>query len=152
MSEKIVSPFRMIDWQIGDFHFSNPLVVPVDPEAEAEWRVLFQKDNHYIADKKIYLGIVSVRFSVTIAAKSDDVKPFEMNGTAASLSSFPSETDDEQSRERLDRFLSINATSYTIGALRSFLIQQSCLLMKYTLIMPSINLNKVEFNKEYTLQ
>jgi len=151
MSDSISSPFQMRDWQIQSFQYDNPIVSKPNPEAIPSWRFHFHKEFDYRPDSKAYVGIISIGFSVSVPALPPiDDKLFSMSGTVVSLSTLSEEEGDDASA-KMDRLLSINATSYTLGALRTFLLQQSALLMREELIVPSINLNKLEFEKDYSL-
>ena len=147
MSEKIISPFQMHDWRIRSFQYSDPIFPPALEKVNLTWKLTFHKDYKYKSENKCYAGMLSVRFAISADGYSNDF----LTGEAISFSTLSSENDSEEAQRQMDRLLSINAAAYTLGALRSFLIQQSVLMLRMQIILPSINLNNVEFDKEYTL-
>lgn len=148
MSNNAASALRMLDWRIADFKAKNAVIAP-SAEIPHVWTIKAHIDHLDPVDSQLH-AVVSVRF--TFKAEQDK-RAIQFSGTATSYFVMDTEkvkVDDPAAF--FDKLLHASAMTNMFGNLRLFLLQIGTLFQTGSkqLILPFINLNEFEFDKEYS--
>lgn len=148
MNDNAVSPVQMLDWRIADFTFSNNVIAP-SAEIPHSWTINAHINHMEPSDHHLRASIY-VRF-VFQAEQSGSKIHFE--GTAASYFVFDKEMVETGDPQALfEHVLHGSAMTNMLGNLRVFLLQAGTIFQAGTkrVMLPFINLNEFEFDKDYT--
>jgi len=147
MSEnKVVSPFQAVDWRILQLQFHNNMFNPPQDLTQA-WTICahIEKSNE---ENGNISGALHITFHVKMEYNN---QALEISGDAASFHIF--NTAGEQNADtRFDQLMKSNAMVWSLSNLRVSLMQAGGLFQfgGKTLLLPFIDLNKFEFDKEIT--
>lgn len=148
MNNNAVSPLQMIDWRIGKFSFTNH-TVSLPSDVLHHWTINAHID-HLETTGSILHATIFVRFAFFVEHADAKVS---FDGIAAAYFVFDKEkTEAEDPESFFDRLLHSSAMTNMLGNLRVFLFQAGTLFHTGTknIMLPFINLNEFEFNKDYT--
>lgn len=140
----VISPFQILDWRILSFSCSNPIIsVPVD--IEHNWSIKAHIENYDSEDNKLR-AIVQIEFHFYA---EHDKKQMTMKGQCVALCEMDKDSMPE-AETMFQSLLSRTAMTNCLANLRVFLLQAGTLhqMGPKRIMLPFINLNKFEFDKE----
>ena len=148
MSNNAASALQMLDWRIADFKAKNAVIAP-SAEIPHVWTIKAHIDHLDPEENRLH-AVVSVRFAFKA---EQDKRTMQFSGTATSYFVLDAEKANVQDPVTFfDQLLHASAMTNMFGNLRLFLLQIGALFQTGSkqLILPFINLNEFEFDKEYS--